>query len=150
MKFSIKEIKYTDVEPFWRRDLWPDRKDPIRSMSSMILGGGFDMKIYDLYSPSFSGLFCGDDLVGTLSGHPVSESQFRIRGLYIKESYRRHGGSQLLFADMKTKALRQGCTLIWSYPRLTALSVYQKFGFDIHPSDRHDHNHVYVFLNAVI
>lgn len=148
MDFSIKDIDYPEVETLWRQDLWPDRQDPIRPMSSMVLGGGVDMNIYKTYVPYFSGLYFGAELIGVLSGHAVSDSQFRIRGLYIKQPHRGRGGTRLLFNEMKTKALNQGCSLIWSYPRLSALPVYQKFGFKTYPSNQHDDNHIYVFLNA--
>lgn len=150
MEFSIKEIDYSMVLPMWRNELWPDRQDPIRPMSSMQLGGGINMEIYKRFTPVFSGLYSGETLAGVISGHPVSEQEFRIRGLYIKSEFRGRGGSQKLFENMKKAAIQRGCSLIWSYPRLSALPVYLKFGFQVHPSEDHDSDHVYVFLNAVI
>lgn len=149
MDFSIKEIAYSDVLPIWEEKLWPQRQDPIRPMSSMLLGGGYDMSIYQQSEPSFLGLFHQDKLVGVLSGHPSLNEHFRIRGLYIEKEYRGHGGAHKLFAAFKDRAFDGGHKVLWSYPKLEALQVYLKFGFHLHSSKQHDENHVYVFLNAV-
>ncbi|MNT53368.1 Acetyltransferase (GNAT) family protein [compost metagenome] len=149
MDFSIKEISYSDVLPIWENKLWPQRQDPIRPLSSMSLGGSYDMDIYKNAKPSFMGLFHDTKLVGVLSGHPSSGEHYRVRGLYVDEGYRRKGGAHRLFAAFQDLAFKEGHKVLWSYPKLEALPVYLKFGFHLHSSKQHDENHVYVFLNAV-
>ena len=44
--------------------------------------------------------------------------------------YRRQGVSQTLFNLTEDQALTEGCGMIWSMPRKTALIPYTKFGFE--------------------
>lgn len=149
MTLYVQEIDFNLVFPIWRSHLWPDRTDPIRPLSSMLLGGGTDMSIYEKFSPRFLGLFHEDSLVGVLSGHRSSADNYRIRGLYIHEEYRRRGGAQMLFKEFQKIAAEEKGSTIWSYPKLAALPVYKKFGFQPHSSTEHDGKHIYVFYECV-
>ncbi|MFS4459361.1 GNAT family N-acetyltransferase [Bdellovibrio sp. HCB2-146] len=102
------------------------------------------MDIYLLYAPIFLGLFHQNQVIGVLSGHGTGQDGFRIRGLYVEPEFRNHGGAHLLMEGMRVESAKQGFTWMWSYPKLSALPVYEKFGFKIHPSSEADSEHVYV------
>ena len=144
MDFSIKQITFDDVYPIWRDKLWPNRQDAIRPVSSMLLGGGFDMDIYHLYVPIFLGLFYQGQVIGVLSGHGTGSDDFRIRGLYVEPEFRNQGGAHLLMEGLRIEAEKQRFARMWSYPKLSALPVYEKFGFKTYPSSEADPEHVYV------
>ena len=141
---EVRPIGYSEIIGMCKYHLWKDRVDPIKPMSSMVLDGGFDMKIYEKYQPFFFGLFVDHQLVGVNSCHLSQEGQMRSRGLFVDEGCRGRGFAQRLLAAVEQVALDQGCSLIWSYPRLTSLSTYQKFGFSLYaetvPASR---DHVY-------
>ncbi len=144
MNFSIKQITFAEVLPFWRTKLWPTRTDAIRPMSSMLLGGGYDLQIYHQYEPYFVGLFRGENLIGVLSGHGTSALTYRIRGLYVEPDYRKQGGSVMLMNAQREWGRKQGFQKMWSYPRLSALPVYESFGFQEMPSTENESEHSYV------
>lgn len=150
MNFSIKQISFEDVYPIWREKLWPGRQDPIRPMSSMVLGGGYDMSIYKNFAPVFVGIYANDQLVGVLSGHGTTQEDFRIRGLYVEPAFRRKGGALLMMEYLRKYATSCGFQNVWSFPRMSALSAYEKFGFRIHSQAEGDPEHAYVFLKAVM
>lgn len=98
-------------------------------MSSMLLGGGYDVSIYQRYMPIFWGVFENGVLLGVNSGHKTSMEEFRSRGLYVFPEYRKRGvGSQLLTRACST-AKEEKCKLIWSAPRIHSTAVYEKVGF---------------------
>ena len=43
--------------------------------------------------------------------------------------FRKTGVAQTLFEFTESKAREEGCRLIWSIPRKSALPAYTKFGF---------------------
>ena len=47
------------------------------------------MEIYKKYFPYFFGAYVDGKLAGVNSGHKTSETNFRSRGLYVLEEYRR-------------------------------------------------------------
>ena len=53
MKFKTETITFNDIQPVWEKQLWPNRQSPIKPMSSMLYKGGYDMDIYNLYTPTF-------------------------------------------------------------------------------------------------
>jgi len=142
---EIKDLTYDEILDVWKNHLWKDRTDPIKPMSSMLLEGGFDMEIYKIYQPFFSGLFVDGLLVGVNSCHLTSPTQMRSRGLFIVEKYRKNGFAQRLLKAVEEQAISCGCSLVWSYPRLTALSTYERFGFSVYPQTTSaSPDHVYV------
>lgn len=136
---KIKLLTDEEMLSYWRRFLWADRQDPIRSRSSMLFEGGYNMQIYNLYPPEHAGLFVNDVLVGCNSSHATSETDMRSRGLFIEERYRGLGLSKILFAHAEDHARRKKCSRLWSYPKDSALAVYEKYGFRVYRSDQSHH-----------
>ncbi|HRO68216.1 MAG TPA: GNAT family N-acetyltransferase [Pseudobdellovibrionaceae bacterium] len=127
--FEVRKIPFEEIFPLWRNELWKDREDPIRPLSSMTLSGGYDMGIYRRFQPVFFGLFENGVLVGCNSCHPSSETEMRSRGLFIRESSRGKNGSRLLLKAAFEEARARGSLILWSYPRRASAGAYLSFGF---------------------
>lgn len=128
--YQVKEIDYETIYIVWRDKLWPGRVSPIRAMSSMQYLGGYNVAVYDLYTPTFWGLYCNDGLIGVNSGYRSTDDAYCSRGLWIDENHRGKGLSKLLFVELEKQALSEGCQALWSIPRVTSFPAYKSFGFE--------------------
>lgn len=149
-------IDFSEIQAIWSTKLWPDRTSPIETHSAMTwpFSGpvpAHSMRVFD-YTPYFIGVYDGDKLVGVNSGHRTDDKTFRSRGLWVDPAYRKQGIAQLLFDTTEHLALMEACTLIWSVPRKTALSAYERFGFktqgDFFGTETSEAN-IYVFKNLL-
>lgn len=118
----------------WSTHLWPNRDSAIETHSAMTWPfegdpDAIDMSIFD-YEPTFWGIFVNDDLVGVNSGHRTTQSQYRSRGLWVDPHCRGAGFAQLLFTVTHWQARQEGCEMVWSIPRQSALKSYTSFGFE--------------------
>lgn len=128
-----KKISFEQISEVWRTQLWPNRQSPIETHSAMTWpyswpDSEIDMEIFN-YPATFWGVFDGDRLVGVNSGHRTSEVEYRSRGIWVDPEYRGRGIANMLFCVLKNQAIVEGCEMIWSIPRKTALPAYTKFGF---------------------
>lgn len=130
----IKKISFDEILPIWHVKLWPNRQSAIEPMSAMTWPFEGDpqpinMSIFE-YEPTFWGVYNDNKLVGVNSGHRTSDSQYRSRGIWVDPDYRLKGVAQQLFMMTEHQAVVEGCEMIWSIPRKTALHAYTKFGFE--------------------
>jgi GNAT superfamily N-acetyltransferase len=128
------KISFDTILHIWQDKLWPNRQSAIEPMSAMTwpfegAPDPIDMSIFD-YKPTFWGVYIDDKLVGVNSGHRTTHTQYRSRGIWVDPDYRGRGIAQRLFTLTEHQALVEGCLLVWSIPRKTALSSYTKFGFE--------------------
>jgi|TARA_R110002124_G_scaffold135311_1_gene298245 GNAT superfamily N-acetyltransferase len=128
------KISFDTILPIWQDKLWPNRQSAIEPVSAMTwpFEGSpepIDMRIFD-YKPVFWGVYKDNKLVGVNSGHRTGNTQYRSRGIWVDPDYRGQGIAQRLFTLTEHQALVEGCLLVWSIPRKTALSSYTKFGFE--------------------
>jgi len=143
---QIRTLEWQDISAIWARELWPSRSSAIRPTSSMCFLGGNDTEIHDRYQPWFCGLFIDDQLVGVNSCHLTKPREMRLRGIWIADAFRGQGLSRHLFEFVDGIAASQGCSRIWSYPRLSAWPFYARAGYrkvsETMPSDENG-LHVY-------
>lgn len=99
----------------------------------MTRDGGYDMTVYQKYSPLFLAVRVDGQIVGVNSGHQISEHEFRSRGLFVSENWRRKGIGELLLRETIAMAREIKCRFCWSYPKSTALSVYLRAGYAVDP-----------------
>jgi len=130
---NATQISFEQIVRVWQNELWPDRESPIETHSVMTWPFSwpekeFDMSIFD-YDATFFGVFSKQKLIGVNSGHRSSEVEYRSRGIWVDPAFRKTGVSQLLFEMTEDQAMSEGCEMIWSIPRKTALKAYTKFGF---------------------
>jgi len=128
-EFKVEVATFEDIYPTWDEHLWPDRKSPIKEMSSMTYDGDYDMSIYKKYKPTFFIVRDGYTVVGVNSGHRTHNDHYRSRGLYVNTNYRRMGMSTLLLNATIDQAIKENCSIVWTYPRLTSIRAYKKVGF---------------------
>ncbi len=126
-------IDFPTIQEVWRTKLWPDRTSPIETHSAMmwpnLANDQYDMKVFE-YTASFFGVFSDGTLVGVNSGHKTSDTHYRSRGLWVEPSFRKQGIAQMLFQMTEQQAIDENSLFVWSVPRKTALSAYQRFGFN--------------------
>lgn len=125
---------FDTVETVWRERLWPNRTSAIETHSVMTwpYDGNlleYDMNIFD-YPASFFAVWDDEKLIGVNSGHKTTDTLYRSRGLWVDPDYRKQGIAQILFGATETAARSENCSAIWSIPRKTALSAYQRYGFE--------------------
>jgi GNAT superfamily N-acetyltransferase len=121
----ITKITYEEILPLWKK-LWSDTK--ISPTSSIRYLGGYNGK-YHLEEPHFFGWIEDDKIVGVNSCFKTDIS-YRSRGLYVEPFYRNRSIAQHLLLAVSMIAKINGAMYIWSMPRESALSVYERFGFE--------------------
>lgn len=86
------------------------------------------MEIYN-YPATYWGIYHDSKIIAVNSGHMTAENHYRSRGLWVNEKFRKRGLAQVLLDAASLQAKKEGCSLIWSIPRKTALSSYKANGF---------------------
>ena len=129
-----KRLDFNIVKDIWQGHLWPDRSSAIETHSAMTwpFQGNpeqYDMKVFD-HPATFWGTYIDNKLVGVNSGHKTTNLQYRSRGIWVDPAYRKRGVAQMLFLMTAHQAKVEGCEMLWSIPRKTALPAYAKFGFE--------------------
>lgn len=131
MKVKSAIVDFDTILPIWQKKLWLHRESPIRPMSSMQYQGGFDISIYEKYEPTFFAVYnVVGDIIGVNSGHKTTNDLYRSRGIWVDPAYRRKGVCGILFCELHGQAMKEGCKALWSIPRKSALSAYEKYGFE--------------------
>jgi len=131
---DIERLQFEQISDIWSEHLWPNRQSPIETHSAMTwpFDGNpleYDMDIFK-FPASYFGIVLGEKIIAVNSGHRTRNNLYRSRGIWIDPVYRRQGLSQILFNCIKEQAINEGCEMIWSIPRKTALPAYTKFGFE--------------------
>lgn len=131
---KIERLNFKTVESIWSTKLWPNRTSAIETHSAMTWPfegnpESIDMNIFN-YPATFWGAYLDNKLVGVNSGHKTTDEQYRSRGIWVDPEYRKRGVAQMLFLLTAHQAKIEGCELLWSIPRKTALPAYTKFGFE--------------------
>lgn len=125
---KIVPSSFREILPVWRDHLWPGRTSPLREQSSMRLEGGFDPEIYknQVY---FYKILVGDVLAGTNSVFKTGDGEFRSRGLFVFPEFRGQSLSRALLEEAIAYTKLNGGEVLWSIPRVSALSAYERVGF---------------------
>lgn len=126
----IQKITFEQIYPIWQMHLWPTRQSKIERTSAMKFRGGYDIDNMS-FNPTFFGYFNNTTIVGVNSGHSCVGGSYRSRGLYVFPEFRKHGiGIQLLRAAIM-QARSENAYCIWSYPKLSSWSTYEKARFSL-------------------
>ena len=129
----LERLDFNTIKTIWENNLWPNRSSAIETHSVMTwpYEGNpeqYDMDIFN-YPATFWGAYLDNKLVGVNSGHKTTDKQYRSRGIWVNPEYRKRGVAQMLFLMTAHQAKVEGCEMLWSIPRKTALPAYTKFGF---------------------
>ena len=128
---KILEAHFDEVKEVWEKHLWPNRKSPIKTHSSLCFLEGHDMRIYDNPVFFFKVLNDKDEIIGVNSCFQTGDHQFRSRGLYVFEDYRGQKVAKLLLEKAKEKAKEMGAREVWSMPRKGSEFPYLACGFEL-------------------
>jgi GNAT superfamily N-acetyltransferase len=131
---KAERLNFKTIESIWSTKLWPSRTSAIESHSAMTWPfegnpDSIDMDIFN-FPATFWGVYLDNKLVGVNSGHKTTDEQYRSRGIWVNPEYRKRGVAQMLFLMTAHQAKIEGCEMLWSIPRKTALPAYTKFGFE--------------------
>jgi GNAT superfamily N-acetyltransferase len=132
----VEQTTFEEVRAVWAQELWVGRKSPIESTSAMRWLGGIDMTLMDSPASFWAARASTESsspIVGVLSGHyggmiDTSRS-YRTRGLWVHERFRSQGLARQLIQAATEQALRENCTMLWTFPRQAAMGAYEKLGF---------------------
>lgn len=132
MNLVVHESTFAAILPMWEL-LWPGRVSPIRPYSTMVYLGGKDQSIATTYGNQ-ARFFAvidqdGDQMAGVFSGHPVSDTHYRARGLYVDPRYQSLGVGTLLVANVVNAAMMADADVCWCIPRVPNVSFFQSCGF---------------------
>lgn len=127
-KNRIREASFEDIFPFWRDHLWSGRKSAITPCSAIDFDGSINMELIDK-EPFFWVCWRRNQVIGVISGFCTSSSEFRIRGLWVKDEYRSQGVGSLLLGEAFKKARALNRPTVWTMPRASAKDFYKKNGF---------------------
>jgi GNAT superfamily N-acetyltransferase len=130
----LERLDFNTIKTIWENNLWPNRSSAIETHSVMTwpYEGNpeqYDMDIFN-YPATFWGAYLDNKLVGVNSGHKTTDKQYRSRGIWVNPEYIKRGVAQMLFLMTAHQAKVEGCEMLWSIPRKTALPAYTKFGFE--------------------
>jgi GNAT superfamily N-acetyltransferase len=134
---SFVEVDFPTVLPIWRDVLWPGRVSPIMPVSTMVFLGGYDMSIRANYT-SMARFFAvyyetdsGNNLAGVFSGHPVSDTEYRARGLCVLPSFQNLGIGTNLVNAVTQAATDAGREVVWCLPRIANVEFFQSCGYSV-------------------
>lgn len=126
----IQKITFEQIYPVWKLHLWPTRQSKIERTSAMKFLGGYDIENMT-FTPTFFGYYRDTKLVGVNSGHSCVGGSYRSRGLFVFPEFRKHGIGVLLLRAAITQAHVEHAYCIWSYPKQSSWSTYEKAGFSL-------------------
>lgn len=119
-------IQFENIFPIWENELWLNRVSKIEPVSCMLLNGGYATIDWE---PTFWGIYEDTKLIAVNSGHRTSLTDYRSRGLWVHQHYRRKGLTKSLFRELFLQAKKEKTIKVWSCPRKSALKAYEASGF---------------------
>lgn len=130
---AVKQITFQEILPIWQDKLWPNRVSKIETHSAMTwpythINQSYDMNIFS-YPATFFGIYDQDKLIAVNSGHLTTDTEYRSRGLWVDPEYRGMGLAHMILLATIDQAKQENAQMIWSIPRLSALSAYERVGF---------------------
>lgn len=127
----IKQISFEDILSIWSNYLWKERESKIEPQSAMLFLEGYDLKNFD-YPSSYFAYYVNDVIAGVNSGHLCYDMSYRSRGLFVFPEYRGQSIGTKLLIETINQGQKESAKFVWSYPRLSSWSTYQKAGFKLY------------------
>jgi len=128
----LTELRFEDVQPIWKEQLWPERTSKIEKISYISSSGIIDMQIGQWgTNPIFLGFTNNTEIVACVSSFQTNQHEYRCRGIWVQESFRSTGlGLKMIDAliEIIKKNDSQASTL-WTMARLRSVGFYQRAQF---------------------
>ena len=130
IQYTCKGISYEQISQAWNK-LWPGRDAKPTNPWNLTEYDTIQEQGAVLGNPTFFGVYDNDKLIGVNSGYKTSDVNYRSRGLWVDENYRRRRVSMLLLHNTINQARKERATTIWTCPREESVEAYKKCGFEI-------------------
>tara|TARA_B100000959_G_C14966907_1_gene618140 strand:+ start:1421 stop:2494 length:1074 start_codon:yes stop_codon:yes gene_type:complete len=130
VEYKCKTISFKQIQQGWGR-LWPNRTANPTNPWDLTENYSIQEQGAILGDPTFFGVYDGDKLIGVNSGYKTSDINYRSRGLWVNEDYRRRKVSSLLLYNTIKKAEQEGAATIWTCPKEESVKAYESSGFNI-------------------
>ena len=130
---KIVSLTFEEIYPFWHM-LWDHLKEfEIKDKSSRLLISGFDeaIMINNDIKTTFFGAKINDVIVGVNSGFRTTNIHYRSRGLFVLSEHKMKGVATKLLKATQEQGMKEGCTIMWNFPKESVLPVYINFGFKV-------------------
>jgi len=129
MEINFNYGSWNEVRKCWEDYLWPGRDD-IEPIVGQTIGEplSYDSSI-EKSEVSFFVAKCGNKVIGVNSGFNTTPDYYRSRGLWVHKSFRRKGVALKLLQMTIEDAIHKKNLYVWTIPRESALSTYEKAGF---------------------
>ena len=141
-RYVCEKSTFEEVRDFWEEGLWPNRKTAIEPLNAIVYNRYIlenygnvciskDWTIFDWSEPTFFVMKEEETKksVGVNSGFKTDDRTYRSRGIYVLPEHRGNRLSRILLENTIKQAKEEGCDLIWSLPRASAMIAYEGVGF---------------------
>lgn len=115
---SLRPITAADTRPLRHEVLRPHQPP-----STIVYDAEDDPRTLHL------GAFADGQLIGTGTIHPDGAAVFRVRGMAVRDGYRRAGVGTAILEGLVEHARSRGATSVWCNARTTARGLYARAGF---------------------
>ena len=123
MHYIISKSNFKEVSFIWKNYLWPKRIEPIEKTSALLFKEGIDMN-YKAAEVFFVKAEMDGRIVGVCSGQRTGVHEFRSRGLWVSEDFRKKGLGSKLFFEVEKEAQNRGCVNLWTLARYSSEKFY--------------------------
>ena len=124
---EIVRITHDVIKIYWSMpDMW--NGENLKAVNPFTYDGKYDERINNA-SVYFYGYKNDNQIVAVNSIYACPDNSVRSRGLYVIESYRKHGLAVKLLEHAIAES--KGYDFVWSKPRVSAVEAYRKAGFQI-------------------
>ena len=127
MRYTLSETDFSTAGAVWKSRLWPKRVEPIEARSALLFKKGFDLN-YQSAEVFFVKAAADQQIVGVCSGQRTGPKEFRSRGLWVAENYRKKGIGGALFRFVEEEAKRRGGLHLWTLARYSSKEFYLSMG----------------------
>lgn len=130
MNLVIEESDFATIHKIWSEYLWPGRESKIEPLSAISDDLSIDINIFRFKAYYLICKLKGN-IIGVLSGHPTSESNYRLRGLFVAEEFRNQGVGTLLMQKQIEYAKSLNMKCVWLLGRIYREPLYTSLGFEV-------------------
>lgn len=128
---KVVESNFENILPIWKNELWPLRISEIQPTSAIDDNGIIDINL-TFYKPYFFQALQNNQTIGVIGGQMTSDSMYRMRGLWVHDSFRKIGVGQMLVFKNIQMAHELNSRVVWTMSRERALQFYERLGFIRH------------------
>ena len=127
MQYALLKSDFKTIYPIWRNYLWPERVEPIKATSALLFKEGIDMN-HRSKEVFFIKMEVAGKVIGACSGQRTGPGEFRSRGLWVSEDFRKKGIGSKLFFEVEREAQKRGCSNLWTLSRHSSEGFYCSVG----------------------